>query len=122
MPYRFFIWLAYIFVGFSFIFGLASLDPNSGIGTNSDLEAVMEFNLLRAREVLGFDYYLPNPSFFSGLADLLLWDYPVFEGNWGYIRTFFLYPLSLIASLIIVITITPVILSAISTVRNLFRT
>ena len=121
MPYRFFIWIAYLFIGFSFLFGMSSLDPTTGIGTSSSLDDVMEFNLLRAKEVLGFHYYLPNLSFFAGLADLLFWNYPVFEGEWGYIRTFALFPLSLVASLIVVIHITPVILNAASTVRDFFR-
>ena len=121
MPYRFFIWISYLFIGFSFIFGMSSLDPTTGIGTTSALEDVMEFNLLNAKEVLGFSYYLPNVSFFEGLFDLLLWNYPVFEGEWGYIRTFALFPLSLITSLIIVIHITPILLNAISTARDFFR-
>lgn len=121
MPYRFFIWISYLFIGFAFIFGMSSLDPATGIGTTSGLEDVMEFQIFHAREVLGFSYPMLNPTFFSGLYDLLFWNYPVFEGEWGYIRTFALYPLSLIASMIVVIHITPVILNAVSTARDMFR-
>ncbi|KKK83887.1 hypothetical protein LCGC14_2788880 [marine sediment metagenome] len=122
MSLRWISFVAYIWVGLAFLFGLTQLGINPHVGEDSQLQALMSFDLGRDFQLGSFTFILPNPSFLAGLIEALTFNYSFFEGDWTMFRTFFLFPIALATMLVVVIgVITPVFIGAATAFRNFFR-
>lgn len=80
----------------------------------SSINEVLDFNVFDIQEISLFNVSvgipLPNFGFFTGLFDLLTWNFSYFTGDWALFRLFFM-ALSFTVSVLVFISMAPVILS-----------
>ncbi len=112
--------MALLFAGLTLVFSLSDLSTAGNLGTNSDLAETMQFSLVKGDEDMKFGpVHIPGNSWVKGISDILLWNYPVFAGEWGYFRTFLLYPLSFITTVMLITTLSSLGLNFIRSIRGL---
>ncbi len=89
-------------------------DSSLGSTASSDLNAVLDFNVFDIKEVslfnTSFGIPRPNFAFFSGMFNIMTWNYSYFTGTWALLRMFFL-ALSFAVSVLVFISMAPVLLS-----------
>ncbi len=86
------------------------------------LNTVLQFNVFNTTEIFGaFSIPTPNLSFFPAVARLLIWDFDLFTGAYGWVRWGLLLPLGGALGFGLVRDVGPVLLDAIATARNFFK-
>ncbi len=79
----------------------------------ADINALLDFKLFNIKEISLFQVSVSIPminvAFFSGLFDLLTWNFSYFKGTWAILRLFFM-SLTFSVGIMVLISIAPILI------------
>lgn len=115
-------WLAFIFIALTILFGVGDFALSAITGDMSSIEDLMQFKVMEMREfqILFIDIRVPMPNtgFFAQLAKMMTWDYNMFQGDMNIVRWIVLGPISVAFGVIVLVNIGPIFLQAAALVRQ----
>lgn len=124
MGVSFWMWLGFLYVIFTLVGGFVD-EATAHTASSTALNQVLQFKVFSMKEfdVLFFDFSapVPNGSFFTDFALLMLWDFSFFRGDLNIVRWIVLAPITMGVTYILVTQVTPVLMNVIATARGLFR-
>ena len=117
-------WLGFLYVIFTITGGFID-EATQHTASATALNQVLQFKVFTMKEfdVLFFDFSapVPNVSFFTDFASLMLWDFSFFRGDLNLVRWIVLAPITFGTTYILVTQVTPVLMNVLATARGLFR-
>ena len=111
--------VSYLWIFGAILGGMMALDQ--GISEFGSISCLDGTGILSDYTIANISIPYPNTQKIECLTDMVTWNFPFFQGDWAAIRTFFLYPISLIATLMIIVSLGPILISLVTAIRNLFR-
>jgi len=107
MDFKWFGWTATAFVGMTLINGVLGGE----LFTSMDLEVLNQIGISQGIDIGFMSFPVPNTNVFSGLMRMLTFDYSFFGGN-AQIILYFLYGVTLMISIFLVITLIGIAVNA----------
>ena len=121
MNSRAFAFISFVILGIWLLAGVAESNSVSHL-KNSGLQSVFQGDIVNIKSIPGIPIPLviPNKDFFTGLFDLLTWNFSWLQGDWVYFRLF-LTSLTLFTLWGVLATLTPLISAAAASAVGLVR-